>query len=277
MVLNLPILAQNTIVMNTQKIFYIMLMMLSTGILSAQNGGKGSGGSNSGSGATTPRSGTTTTPTISGSTSNFAGLSNDKIISGLKDALTIATKTAAGKVSVLDGYYKNSLIKIPYPNEVKQVMDVAKRIPGGQKYIDEFVVSLNRAAEEAAKQAAPVFLDAVKQMTISDGLTILQGKSNEATMFLKAKTETSLKAKYKPIVKKALDKVQVTKHWTKVASYYNKIPFVTKLNPNLEDYTTQKALDGLFLMIGKEEEKIRKDPGAQVTQTLKDVFGGLFK
>jgi hypothetical protein len=264
--------------MKTQKMFYIMLMILATGVVSAQNGGKGSGGSTTTTGTGTKGTGTTTTtPTTTNSTSNFAGLSNDKIISGLKDALTIATKAAAGKVSVLDGYYKNTLIKIPYPTEVKQAMDMAKKIPGGEKYVDEFVKSLNRAAEEAAKEAAPVFLDAVKQMTINDGLTILQGSSNEATMFLKAKTEASLKTKYKPIVKKALDKVQATKHWTKVAGYYNKIPFVTKLNPNLDDYTTQKALDGLFLMIGKEEEKIRKDPGARVTDTLRDVFGGLFK
>ncbi|MDX2003397.1 MAG: DUF4197 domain-containing protein [Chitinophagales bacterium] len=217
----------------------------------------------------TGSTGTTTTNT----SSNTSNISGDKVVDGLKEALNIATKTAAGNVSKTDGYFRNVLIKIPYPAEVKPVMDVAAKVPGGQKYVDDFVKSLNRAAEEAAKSAAPIFVDAVKQMTITDGMTILKGSSNEATMYLKSKTQEQLKAKYKPIVKSALAKVQVTKYWNKVASSYNKLPFVKKVNPNLEDYTTQKALDGLFLMIGKEEEKIRKDPAARVTDILRTVFG----
>jgi hypothetical protein len=141
------------------------------------------------------------------------------------------------------------------------------------KQVDEFVLTLNRAAEEAAKEAGPVFVGAVKQMTITDGVKILKGKDDEATQYLKRTTSTELKNKFSPIVKRAIEKVKVTSYWNPLASAYNKIPLVEKVNPNLDEYVTQKALDGLFYLVAQEELKIRKDPVARVTELLRRVFG----
>jgi hypothetical protein len=132
---------------------------------------------------------------------------------------------------------------------------------------------MNRAAEEAAKSAAPVFLDAVKNMTLTDGLSILNGGDTAATHYLRKSTTATLTTKYTPIVKTALAKVNATKYWTEIVTIYNKIPFVKKENPDLTSYVTAKALNGLFHLVGKEETKIRKNPTAQVTDLLKKVFG----
>lgn len=201
-----------------------------------------------------------------------SSLSNSDIIAGLKEALNVGTGNATKITSKVGGYYNNAQIKIPFPPEVQRVQQTLTSL-GMQKQVDAFVKSLNSAAEEAAKSAAPVFVDAVKQMTLDDGLKILKGRNNEATLYLQAHTQDKLKAQYKPIVQKALNKVNATKYWKTLADAYNKIPLVTKVNPNLDDYTTQKALDGLFYMVGQEEAKIRKDPAARVTDLLKKVFG----
>jgi hypothetical protein len=142
------------------------------------------------------------------------------------------------------------------------------------KEVDKFIITLNRAAEDAAKEAAPIFVSAIKGITITDGLGILTGPDDAATKYLKTKTEKNLAAKFTPVVKKSISKTQVTKYWKPLITAYNKVPFVKKVNPDLEKYITDKALDGLFYMIGEEEKKIRKDPGAQVTDLLKKVFGG---
>jgi len=212
--------------------------------------------------------------TVTGSNTNLGkGLSNDKIIQGLKEALSVGSKNAGSSASKLNGFYKNPLIKIPFPKEVKDVEKMARQF-GMSKQADKFVESLNRAAEDAAKKAAPIFVDAITKITINDGLSILQGGDNAATTFLKNSTQTNLKTAFSPIVKQSLAKTHVTKYWADVAKVYNKVPFAKKVNPKLEEYVTLKAIEGLFTLVGQEEANIRKDPAAQVTNILQQVFGG---
>jgi hypothetical protein len=199
-------------------------------------------------------------------------LSNTEVISGLKEALTIGTNNSTGLTSKLDGFYKNPEIFIPFPAEAIKVKEKVEAL-GMKKQVDEFVMTLNRAAETASLEAAPIFVDAVKNMSISDGFAILKGNDNAATQYLREKTSAQLKIKFNPVVKNAISKVEVTKYWNPVINTYNKIPFIEKQNPDLEDYVTTKAMDGLFLMLEKEEAKIRKDPMARVTDILKRVFG----
>ena len=202
---------------------------------------------------------------------NDKSLTEGEIIGGLKEALTVGTNNSASKASKTDGFLKNPKIRIPFPPEA-QKMEQTLRQMGMNKQVDKFVLTLNRAAEEASKSAAEVFIGAIKQMTIGDGLGILKGQDNAATKYLQDKTSSPLKKKFQPIVHDALQKVEYTKYWFPLATAYNKIPFVEKMNPDIEDYTTTKALGGLFALIAEEEMKIRKDPMARVTDLLKKVF-----
>jgi hypothetical protein len=202
-----------------------------------------------------------------------SGLSNDQIIKGLKEALSIGTGNSTEKASKRDGYYKNPQIKIPFPKEARD-MEKTLRSLGMNKQADDFVKSMNRAAEDAAKKAAPIFLNAISKMNIQDGLAILKANTNAATEYLRKTTSLQLKAEFKPVIKASLEKVEVTKYWNSLASSYNKIPFTKKVNPKLEEYVTDRALEGLFKLLAEEEAKIRKDPQAQVTNLLKQVFGG---
>ena len=199
-------------------------------------------------------------------------LSNDEIIAGLKEALKVGSNNAASSASKADGYFKHPVIKIPFPPEAQQ-MESSLRSIGMGKQVDEFIMTLNRAAEEAAKQAAPIFINAITSMTITDGLSILKGSDTAATSYLKKTTSAQLHEKFKPTIKDAIQKVDVTKYWNPLASTYNKIPFVTKVNPDLEEYITQRALSGLFYLVSQEETKIRQDPAARVSDILKKVFG----
>lgn len=199
-------------------------------------------------------------------------LTNDEIIAGLKEALEVGTKNSVSFLSKIDGFYKNPEIKIPFPPEAKNVENKVRGL-GLNKMCDDFIISLNRAAEDAAKSAVPVFVNAIKEMTISDGLKILNGADNEATKYLKEKTYNKLKEKFKPIVKKSIEKVNVTKYWKPVINKYNQIPLTKPVNPDLVDYTTNKAINGLFVQIAKEEKKIRENPAARITDLLKRVFG----
>jgi hypothetical protein len=210
--------------------------------------------------------------TIKDNTGFSKPLTNGEIVSGLKEALTIGSNNSASAASKADGYFKHPKIKIPFPPEAKD-MEQKLRSIGMGKQVDEFVLTLNRAAEEAAKEAAPIFVSAVKQMTITDGVKILKGKDDEATQYLKKTTSTQLHDKFKPVIKSATQKVDVTRYWSPLINAYNKIPFVTKMNPDLDEYVTQKGLDGLFYLVAQEELKIRKDPVARVTDLLKRVFG----
>lgn len=201
------------------------------------------------------------------------GLSNDDIVKGLKEALNVGSNNASSNASKMDGFYKNNLIKIPFPKEASDMRNTLLRL-GMKRQVDAFEKQLNRAAEDAAKKAAPIFVGAVSKMTINDGITILRGKDDEATQFLRKNTNTQLTNEFKPIIASSLRKVQITKYWKPLITAYNKVPFVKKANPNLEDYVTQKATDGLFLLVAQEETKIRKDPAARVSDILKKVFGG---
>ncbi len=199
-------------------------------------------------------------------------LTNDEVIRGLKEALNVGTNNSTASASATDGFYKNSLITIPFPPEAEKIKNTVVNL-GMQKQVDEFVMTMNRAAEEASKEAAPVFLDAIKGMSISDGFKILKGADNAATSYLQDKTSNDLTVKFTPIIKKAIDKVEVTKYWNPLITAYDKIPGVQKQNPDLEKYITAKALAGLFTLVAGEEKKIRTNPAAQVTALLKRVFG----
>lgn len=203
---------------------------------------------------------------------NGSSLSNDEVVKGLKEALSIGSKNSADKASKTDGYFRNPLIKILMPPEAKQ-LDVTLRKLGAGKQVDAFVMQLNRAAEDAAKKAAPIFLDAILHMKLQDGLSILQGNDDAATRFLQNSTNSALVAAFAPVIKGSLDKVQITKYWTPLTSKYNKLPMVKKVNPDLTNYVTTRAIEGLFKLVAQEEAKIRKDPTAQVTDLLKKVFG----
>lgn len=203
---------------------------------------------------------------------NGNNLSNDEVIKGLREALTVGTNNGTAKASKTDGFFRNSLIKILMPPEAKNMETMLRKVGAG-KQVDAFVVQLNRAAEDASKSAAPIFLDAIKKITINDGLQILNGKDDAATQFLQRGTNAQLLAAFTPIVKTSLTKVQITKYWNPIATKYNKLPLAKKVNPNLENYVTGKAIEGLFKLIAQEEAKIRKDPMAQVSDLLKKVFG----
>jgi hypothetical protein len=225
----------------------------------------------------TGRGGETTTNTTTNNSSNRSfqnPLSNDEVVKGLKEALSIGANKSTALASKLDGFYKNPAVFIPFPPEAKLVKDYAMRAGMGAQ-IQKFEMTLNRAAEEAAKNAATIFLNAITSMSITDGFNILKGGTDAATQYLKTKTSAELKQKFTPIVQAAINKVQLTKYWNPIITKYNKIPLVTKQNPDLTAYVTDRALIGLFKLLADEEAKIRKDPVAQVTTTLQNVFGSL--
>ena len=199
-------------------------------------------------------------------------LSNDEIAEGLKEALTKGISKGSDLVSQVDGYFKNPEIKIPFPPEVKKV-DERLRKMGMGKEVDKFVLTLNRGAEDAAKEAKPIFITAIKAMTFQDALSILKGEDNAATSFLKRTTSPQLKEKFKPVIQNSLNKVNATRYYKDLVSEYNKNPLVTKVDPNLDDYATDRAIQGLFVMIAKEEKNIRQDPLARTSDLLKKVFG----
>jgi len=198
-------------------------------------------------------------------------LSTDEIAAGLKEALENGTSKGADLVSQLDGYYKNPEIMIPFPAEVKQVEARLRQIGLGSE-VDKFVESLNRAAEDAAKESKPIFIAAIKQMTIQDAWSILKGNDDAATQYLNRTTSPLLKDKFMPVVRQSLSKVNATRYYTDLVTKYNKIPLVQKVNPNLDEYATEKAIQGLFIMIAKEEKNIRKNPLARTSELLKKVF-----
>lgn len=198
-------------------------------------------------------------------------LTNEEVIKGLKEALSIGTNNSAGIASKVDGFYKNPKIFIPWPEEAVDMKTKLTKL-GMTKKIIEFETSLNRAAEEAALKAAPVFIDAITNMSLKDGFAILKGVDTAATNYLRKTTYQPLKQKFLPVVKEAVSKVKVTSYWQPLATAYNKLPGVKKQNPNLDEYVTNKAINGLMLLIADEEIKIRKDPMARVTELLKKVF-----
>ena len=192
--------------------------------------------------------------------------------SGLRDALLQGVAESAENLSVENGYFKNTLIKIPFPEDAVKVANTLRDIGLGQE-VDKVILSLNRAAEDAAREAKPIFVNAIKQMTLNDAMDILFGAEDAATNYLKKTCSLELTQKFSPVINTSLTKVNATKYWADVMNTYNKIPLVKKINPDLTAYVTQKALDGLFYSIAKEERKIRENPAARTTLLLQKVFG----
>jgi len=201
---------------------------------------------------------------------NNGGLSTDEVIEGLKEALKVGTDSSTHKLSLLDGFYKDAVIKILMPSEAQKVEKTLRNVGLGS-VVDKAVLSMNRAAEDASKYVGNIFLNAIKQMTIQDAFGILRGGDFAATNYLKQKTSSELTSAFSPVISNSLDKTDATKYWKDVFSVYNKFS-KTPVNTDLNAYVTQKALDGLFYNIGLEEQKIRKDPAARVTDILKKVF-----
>ena len=199
------------------------------------------------------------------------GLSNSEIVAGLKEALEVGAKNSSNQLSSLDGFFKNAAIKILLPEEAQKVEKTLRDVGLGS-LVDKAILSVNRAAEDAAKSAAPIFVDAITSMSIQDALGILQGGDFAATNYLKAKTTTPLTNAFRPVIDKSLQKVGATKYWSDVFTAYNRFT-TNKINPDLSAYVTEKALEGIFYQVGLEEQKIRKDPVARVSEILKKVFG----
>ena len=205
-------------------------------------------------------------------------LTNEEVISGLKEALNVGIKNAVNLSSVTDGFLKNDIIRLPFPPDAIKVREKALNF-GLSKQVETFEETLNRAAEEATKKALPIFIDAIKNMSVSDGFSILKDGEGAATKFLKSQTSNQLVIAFAPVVKEATTKVQLTAYWNPIITRYNSAMTLSggqKLDPDLDAYITQKAIDGLFYLVEVEENKIRKDPIARVSDILVKVFGSLF-
>lgn len=216
-------------------------------------------------------------PTATTTTPVKPQLTNDEVIKGLKEALTVGIKNAVDSSAVLDGFLKNPEIRLPFPPEAMKVKEKALNL-GMQGQVEKFETTLNRAAEEAVKEALPIFKNAILNMSIQDGFGILKGGNGAATKFLKDKTSDSLAVAFLPKVKNATSKVQLTSYWNPIITKYNAAVALTggeKINPDLDAYVTQLAIQGLFKLVEKEENKIRKDPGARVTDLLMKVFSNI--
>lgn len=197
---------------------------------------------------------------------------NTDAVSALKEALNIGTKNAAGRLNVMNGYFGNQLIKILMPPEARQIETTLRRLGMGDQ-VDKAILSMNRAAEDAAAQAVPIFVNAITSMSIQDGISIVRGGQGAATNYLKNATTVALTNAFRPHIQNSLNKVGATRYWADIVNLYNKVPMVQKMNPDLTAYVTERALNGLFITIADEENKIRTNPAARVTDLLKKVFG----
>jgi len=198
--------------------------------------------------------------------------SENEAAKALKETLNKGTEKGVSVLSVKDGYFTNPKVKIPFPKNATKVADKLKKL-GLQKQVDEVVLSINRAAEDAAISAKPIFVNAIKKMSIKDAIGIVKGDKTAGTDYLNRNTNSALVNAFKPIIKSSLDKVNATKHWLSIMTTYNKIPFVEKVNPELETYVTQKAINGLFFMLAQQEIAIRENPKERTSALLKKVFG----
>lgn len=231
---------------------------------------------------------------IGGNSGSSLAFTNSEAVSALKEALNIGAKDASSKLSVTDAYFKNAAIKILLPPEADNLLSALNSIPGGQAKVDDVVLRINRSAESAAAEVVPIFKDAVTSMTISDGISIVKGSNTSATEYLKSKTYTQLVSLYQPKVSASLDKplvmnVSASKAWSTLVSAYNKVGVTANkvarlagktepmpaINVNLSEYVTEKALDGLFLQISKEEQSIRANPVKYASDIITKVFGSL--
>jgi len=199
-------------------------------------------------------------------------LSEAKVADGLKEALKIGSRNAVRRVSKVDGFFGNPEIRIPLPGWLQKTEDVLRTVGYGPK-LDAFEMSMNRAAEKASPKAKALFWDAVRQITFSDAREILSGRIDEATRYLKEKTYDRLFEIFQPEVRDAMNQVGVTRQYQAIDQKIATIPFTESVRFDLDDYVSERTLDGLFFMLAKEEEKIRRDPAARVTDLLKEVFG----
>jgi len=212
-----------------------------------------------------------------------SGLSNEDAVAGLKDALKVGTDTAVAVLSKSDGFFKDEMVKILLPSEAQKIQNNISKIPGGQAMVDKTILAMNRAAEDASKDAAPIFKNAVTSMTVSDGINIVKGSDNAATMYLKDKTYSQLKDAFTPKIQASLSKplvmgVSAETSYKDLINAYNKASMngmlFEKITTNsLSEHVTTKGLDGLFVKVALQEKMIRKNPLAQVTDLLKKVFG----
>jgi hypothetical protein len=205
--------------------------------------------------------------------SNTSSLSSDDIVAGLKQALTIGAQKSADQLSAVNGFLDNKAVEILMPPEAQKA-EKTLRSMGMGSLVDNAIASMNHAAEDASKSAAPIFVNAIKNMTVTDGVNILKGTDTAATAYLRKSATPELTRAYTPVIDSALQKTGATKYWKEVFDTYNKIPLVSKVNPDLSSYVTQKAINGIFYYVAQEEIQIRKNPAAQVTDLLKKVFGG---
>lgn len=196
---------------------------------------------------------------------------NLEITAALKQALEQGATQSADQLSVVDGFFKNTAVKILFPPEAQKAERTLRSIGLG-KLADDVILSLNRAAEDAAVQAKPIFVNAVKQMTLQDVTNILLGDKDAATQYFKRVTTPDLTGKFRPVIQTSLNKVGATRYYTDAVSAYNKIPLVSKLNPDISDYVTQKAIEGVFFEVAQEELKIRQSIGARTTPLMQKVF-----
>jgi hypothetical protein len=198
-------------------------------------------------------------------------LTEDEVGRGLKEALSKGAEAAAAKVSATDGFFRNDAIKLLWPEDAKKV-ESKLRSMGMNKLCDDFTLSMNRAAEEACKKAAPIFIKAITSMTLKDAMGILRGSDRAATDYLQRTTSNELRLAFQPEIEKALQQVNATKYWTDIASIYNKIPLVTPVTTDLPGFVTDKAMAGLFVYVAEKEAAIRNNPLERTTEILKRVF-----
>lgn len=216
---------------------------------------------------------TNSTGTRSGTGISLNNLSNTDIVSALREALQIGAKNASGKLSVQNGYFGNTLVKVLLPPEARKV-ETALRQVGMGDLVDKTILSMNRAAEDAAGKAAPVFINAITSMSIQDGVNIVRGGNGAATNYLRTKTTAELTNAFRPVIQGSLNKYNVATYWSQLFTFYNRLPTTfNKINPDLTAYVTERALNGLFVTIAQEEDKIRTNPTARVTGLLQKVFG----
>jgi len=215
-----------------------------------------------------------TMKTINETIESPSGLTSSEVAAGLKEALVVGTNNAVDFAGKENQFLTTPRLRIPFPAEAEKVKSTAQNLGLGSQ-VDKFEENLNHAAERAVSHATPIFVDAITSMTINDAFAILRGDDNAATDYLRRSTETSLRTAFQPEVNKAINEVELTKYWQPLASAYNSASILTgqeKVNPDLEEYVTGKAMDGLFLLISEEEEKIRENPAARVTELLEKVF-----
>jgi hypothetical protein len=204
------------------------------------------------------------------SSTTGANLSTGEIVSGLKEALSIGAQKSSDKLSVKDGFFKDAAVKILLPEQAQKI-EKKMRLLGFGKLVDNAELSLNRAAEDASKAAAPIFIKAIKQMTVTDALNILRGTDTAATAYLRKTTTPELTSAFMPVIEESLKKTDANKYWKDVFTTYNRFSS-NPVDTDINSYVTSKALDGIFYYVAKEEVNIRENPAGRVTDILKKVF-----